>query len=53
MFNIGAPGRVIPNGFVGLSTEEWAIPSFAGSDPGALNPAFLQLVRNLAPGRSR
>ena len=50
MFNIGAPGRVIPNGFVGLSTEEWAIPSFAGSDPSALNPAFLQLVRNLAPG---
>jgi hypothetical protein len=41
---------VIPSGFVGLSTELWAIPSFAGSDPAALNPAFLQLVRNLAPG---
>jgi hypothetical protein len=50
LFSIGAPGRVIPNGFVGLSTELWAIPSFAGSDPSALNPAFVQLVRNLAPG---
>jgi Glycosyl hydrolase family 79 C-terminal beta domain len=50
VFSLGAPGRVIPNGFVGLSTELWAIPSFAGADPNALNPAFLQLVRNLAPG---
>ena len=50
VFSTGATGRVIPNGFVGLSTELWAIPSFAGSDPAALNPAFLQLVRNLAPG---
>ncbi|HET7048334.1 MAG TPA: glycosyl hydrolase family 79 C-terminal domain-containing protein [Solirubrobacteraceae bacterium] len=50
VFNMGAPGRVIPSGFVGLSTELWAIPSFAGADPNALNPAFLQLVRNLAPG---
>ena len=50
MLSIGAPGRVIPSGFVGLSTEMWAIPSFAGKDPGALNPAFLQLIRNLAPG---
>jgi hypothetical protein len=50
VFATGAPGRVIPSGFVGLSTELWAIPSFAGGDPNALNPAFLQLVRNLAPG---
>ena len=46
----GAPGRVIPSGFAGISTELWAIPSFAGEDPNVLNPAFLQLVRNLAPG---
>ncbi len=49
VFTTGAPGRVIPSGFVGLSTELWAIPSFAGTNADALNPAFLQLVRNLAP----
>ncbi len=32
-FTTGAAGRVIPSGFVGLSTEMWAIPSFAGKDP--------------------
>ncbi|HEY1510835.1 MAG TPA: glycosyl hydrolase family 79 C-terminal domain-containing protein, partial [Solirubrobacteraceae bacterium] len=47
----GTPGRPIPSGFVGLSTEIWAIPQFAGEDPDALNPAFEQLVRNLAPGQ--
>ena len=41
---------MIPDGFVVLSTEMWAVPSFAGRDTRALNPAFLQLVRNLAPG---
>jgi hypothetical protein len=46
----GSAGRVIPRGFLGLSSEVWAIRSFAGDDPNALNPAFLQLVRNLAPG---
>ena len=50
MLRTGAAGRVIPAGFVGLSTELYAIPSFAGEDPNALNPAFLQLVRNLTPG---
>ena len=50
MLSTGAAGRVIPAGFLGLSTELYAIPSFAGDDPNALNPAFLQLVRNLTPG---
>ena len=45
-----APGRTIPSGFVGLSTEYWAIPSYAGHDPEALDPVFEQLIRNLAPG---
>jgi hypothetical protein len=44
-------GRPIPAGFVGLSIEFPAIESYAGSDPSALNPVFLQLVRNLAPGQ--
>jgi len=50
-FTIGAPGRVIPSGFVGLSTEMWAIPQLAGENPDAPNLAFEQLVRNLAPGQ--
>ena len=52
MFTTGAAGRVIPSGFVGLSTEMWAIPLVRrqGSRTRS-NPAFVQLVRNLAPGR--
>jgi hypothetical protein len=50
-FTTGAPGRVIPSGFVGLSTEMWAIPQLAGEDPDAPDLAFEQLVRNLAPGQ--
>jgi hypothetical protein len=50
LLRTGAVARVIPRGFLGLSSEVWAIRSFAGDDPNALNPAFLQLVRNLAPG---
>jgi hypothetical protein len=45
-----APGRTIPSGFVGLSTEYWAIINYAGHDPKALDPVFEQLIRNLAPG---
>ncbi len=44
------PGRAIPSGFVGFSTEYWAIPKYAGEDPKALDPVFEQLIRNLAPG---
>jgi hypothetical protein len=40
--------RAIPPGFVGLSIEYWAIPDYAGSDPSAINPVFVQLIRNLA-----
>ena len=42
-------GRAIPSGFVGLSMEYTALEAYAGSDPQALDPAFLALVRNLAP----
>jgi hypothetical protein len=49
--NAGAPAQVIPSGFVGLSTEYWAIPQFAGEDPSAVDPVFAQLLRNLAPGQ--
>ena len=44
-----AHGRPIPAGFIGLSLEYRTVLSYAGSDPRALNPVFLQLLRNLAP----
>jgi hypothetical protein len=49
--NAGAPAPVIPRGFVGLSTEYWAIPELAGEEPSAEDPVFAQLLRNLAPGQ--
>ncbi len=45
-------GRPIPSGFVGLSIELNAIERYAGTDPNGINPVFLQLVRNLAPGQA-
>ena len=44
-------GRPVPSGFVGLSMEYPAVEAYAGSDPQALDPVFLALVRNLAPGQ--
>jgi hypothetical protein len=49
--NAGAPGPAIPRGFVGLSTEYWAIPQFAGENPSAPDPVFARLLSNLAPGQ--
>lgn len=43
-----APGRPVPPGFLGLSLEYPAIERYAGQDPAALNPVFVQLVRNIA-----
>jgi hypothetical protein len=47
-----AEGRPVPPGFVGLSLEYTAVEGYAGRDPSALNPVFLQLVRNLTPGQA-
>jgi hypothetical protein len=44
-------GRPIAPGFLGLSMEYRGIPAYAGVDPSAIDPVFLQLVRNLAPGQ--
>jgi hypothetical protein len=51
---IGGPAPVQPirSGFLGLSFESSAIEPYAGTDPSALDPVLLQLVRNLAPGQS-
>lgn len=50
---VGAPARVHPvrPGFLGLSLEYPAVTDYAGGDPFAINPVFLQLVRNLSPGQ--
>ena len=45
-------GRPMPAGFVGLSLENTAILPYAGTDPKAVDPVFLQLIRNLNPGQS-
>ncbi len=45
-------GRRIAPGFVGLSFEYTALAPYAGTDPHAINPVLVQLIRNLAPGQS-
>ncbi len=46
-----AVGRPIAKGFVGLSFEYPAIRHYTGSDPNAINPVLVQLIRNLTPGQ--
>ena len=48
----GSTGRTIPSGFLGLSLEYPAVLPYTGTDPNAINPVFLQLVRNLTPGQA-
>jgi hypothetical protein len=51
--SVGRPtGRTIPAGFLGLSFEYGAARAYTGSDPGAINPVLLALIRNLSPGQS-
>jgi hypothetical protein len=49
---LGAPGRAIPSGFLGLSTEFNGIRAYTGDDPAAIDPVFETLVRNLTPGQA-
>jgi hypothetical protein len=46
------PGRGVPFGFLGLSLEYRSVEAYAGADPSAPDPVFVQLVRNLAPGQA-
>jgi len=48
----GQAGRGVPYGFLGLSLEYPSVEAYAGSDPAALDPVFVQLVRNLVPGQA-
>lgn len=45
-------GRALPSGYLGLSTEYWALESYAGSDPARPDPVFETLLRNLSPGQA-
>lgn len=46
------PVQPIGSGFVGLSLEYTALPAYAGTSAGGLDPVFVQLVRNLTPGQA-
>lgn len=51
VLTVGGPtDRTIAPGFLGLSLEYWAIPAYAGSSASAVDPVFVQLIRNLTPG---
>jgi hypothetical protein len=42
-------GRPVAPGFVGLSLEYTTVEAYAGTDPKAINPVLVRLIRNLAP----
>jgi hypothetical protein len=44
--------RPIPAGFVGLSLEYRDILTYGGPNPKAVNPLFVRLIQNLAPGQT-
>ena len=50
---IGAATKApaIHPGFLGLSLEYRTVEAYAGTDPAALDPVFLQLVRNINPNQ--
>src|SRR6516162_318292 len=48
----GRVERRVPFGFIGLSLEYPAVEAYAGINPLAPDPVFVQLVRNLAPGQA-
>ncbi len=45
-------GRPVPAGFLGISTETHTLEAYTGTDPQAINPAFLNLLGDIAPGQS-
>jgi hypothetical protein len=44
-------GPVIPAGFAGLSMEFRGLAAYAGTDPRAVDPPFLQLLRDISPAQ--
>ncbi len=51
--SVGRPSatRPVQSGFVGLSVEFRTLLEYAGGNPSTVNPVFIQLLRNLAPGQ--
>ncbi len=45
-------GQAMPPGFVGVSLEFKAVQEYTGSDPSAVNPVFVHLLKALAPGQA-
>jgi Glycosyl hydrolase family 79 C-terminal beta domain len=45
-------GQALARGFVGVSLEYKALHIYTGRDPRAVDPVFLQLLRQLAPGQT-
>ena len=46
------PSPPIPAGFLGLSLEYFGVEPYVGSDPSAIDPVLVQLIRNLTPGQA-
>jgi hypothetical protein len=47
---LGAPlTGPLPSGFIGVSLEYTTLSAMAGSNPHAINPVLVRLIRNLAP----
>jgi hypothetical protein len=47
-----AVGRPVAPGFVGFSFEYPAVREYTGTNPRAINPVLVQLIRDLNPGQS-
>ncbi len=48
----GPLGSTLQPGFLGLSLEFSTIEQYAGTNPAAVNPVFVRLVRGLNPGQA-
>jgi hypothetical protein len=46
-----AASQPVGNGFLGLSMEYRGLAAYAGTDPRAIDPPFLNLVRDIAPNQ--
>jgi hypothetical protein len=48
----GSLGRPLPSGFDGLAMEYPTLPAYAGTNPQAINPLLVTLIRDLSPGQA-
>ncbi len=53
VLTVGGPlsAPPLPSGFLGFSTEYDSIEAYAGTDPSALDPVFVRLMRTLTQGQ--